>query len=385
MQINTLANADTLSARGFFSRIKGMNRLFIFTIVLPTLLAVLYFGLIASDVYISESHFIVVTPDRQAASSPLSAILSKSPSMARASDNSYTVQNFILSRDAIKLLDEKFNIVKLFSSSKIDRFNRFPGLDWWNDSFEDFCRYYQNKIVSLDIDNLSSISTLTVRAYTAEDAFKINKQLLELSEELVNQLNERGRQDMIRFAMNDVASAEKIAKAAALAQSGFRNQKGVINPEQQSTVNLQQIAKLQDELIATQAQLTQLQTFTTINPQIPALRQRVKYLQRGIEEETNRVAGGDRSLADKAAEYQRLALERDYADKQLASVLASLEQARSEALRKELYLERIAQPSAPDRAMEPRRIRGIFAALMLGLIAWGVLSLLVASIKEHRD
>ena len=61
----------------------------------------------------------------------------------------------------------------------------------------------------------------------------------------------------------------------------------------------------------------------------------------------------------------------------LASALATLEQARNEAQRKQLYIERIVQPIKPDEAMEPRRFRGIFATLMLGLVAWGILTMLI--------
>ncbi len=84
------------------------------------------------------------------------------------------------------------------------------------------------------------------------------------------------------------------------------------------------------------------------------------------------------------SKLQSLALERDFADKQLATALASLEQARTEALRKQLYIERVVQASLPDKAMEPRRIRGIFTTFILGLIAWGVLSLMISGIKEHH-
>lgn len=369
------------SAQGLIARIAGMNRLFLFTVVLPTLISVIYFGLIASDVYISESRFVVRSPERQTAS-PLGMLL-KGTGFSRSQDDTYTVQDFILSRDALKVLDDKLGLGKAFSSTKVDIFSRFAGLDWDN-SFEALHRYYQNK-VAMQLDSVSSISTLTARAFTAEDAFRINQQLLEMSEILVNQLNERGRQDMIRFAASEVAVAEKKAKAAALALSTYRNQKGVIDPERQSSIHLQQIAKLQDELIATQAQLTQLQTFTKSNPQIPSLQQRAQNLRQEIDAETTRVAGGDRSLANKAAEYQRFALEREFADKQLGSALASLEQARNEAQRKQLYLERIVQPSKPDMAMEPRRLRGVIAAFLLSLIAYGILTILLAGIREHLD
>ncbi|MEQ1517640.1 MAG: capsule biosynthesis protein, partial [Usitatibacteraceae bacterium] len=64
---------------------------------------------------------------------------------------------------------------------------------------------------------------------------------------------------------------------------------------------------------------------------------------------------------------------------------AALETAKSEALRKQLYLERLVQPNLPDKAEEPRRIRSVMTVLLLGLVAWGVISLLVASVREHTD
>jgi len=114
----------------------------------------------------------------------------------------------------------------------------------------------------------------------------------------------------------------------------------------------------------------------------------VHLLQSAIEAENSRVAGvgaGFGSLAGKAAEYQRLSLSKEFADRLLASALTTLEQARQDAQRQQLYLERIVQPSKPDKALEPRRIRSIVATFLLGLILWGVLTLLVGAIREHRD
>lgn len=361
--------------------ISHLDRFFVLTVVVPTLAAVVYFGLIASDVYISESRFVVRSPERQTAS-PLGIML-KGAGFSRSQDDGYAVHDFMLSRDALRALNDNLAIGKSYASSHIDVFSRFAGLDW-DDSFEALHRYYQKK-VNIQLDSVSSITTLTTRAFTPEDAYRMNAQLLDMSEVLVNQLNERGRKDMISFAAREVAEAEKKARAAALTLSSFRDQKEVIDPEKQSAIHLQQIAKLQEELIATKAQFAQVSAFSKDNPQIPALQKRVNTLQGEIDAETRRVAGGDRSLASKAAEYQHLALEREFAEKQLAAALASLEQARNEALRKQLYLERIVQPSKPDTALEPRRIRGIVATLVLGLITWGVLSLLVAGVREHRD
>lgn len=374
---------DFLTSRSISTSLRHSwqaHRLFWITVVFPTVAAILYFGLIASDVFISEARFVVRSPERQTAS-PLGMLL-KGTGFTRSQDDSYTVQDYILSRDALRALDEKLDLHSAFK--KGDLFSRFPGLSW-DDSFENMYRYYQ-KMISVQIDAASSIGTVTVRTFRAEEAQKVSVMLLEMAEELVNKLNERGRQDMVHFAANEVALAEEKAKKTALALAAYRNQKGVIDPEKQSAIPLQQVAKLQDELISNKAQLAQLQLSVKENPQIPVLKKRIQMLEAEIEHETAKVTGGGgKSLASKVVEYQRLALEKEFADKQLATALASLEQARNEAQRQQLYLERVAQPSLPDAAMEPKRMRNILATLIVSMIIWGILTLLIAGVKEHHE
>ena len=121
------------------------------------------------------------------------------------------------------------------------------------------------------------------------------------------------------------------------------------------------------------------------NPQIPSLNSRVDALRKTIASEGSKVAGADGSLTSKSAAYDRLQLEKVFAERQLATALAALETARNEAQRKQLYLERLVQPNLPDKALEPRRLRSVLMVFALGLVLWGVASLVVASVKEHAD
>jgi len=357
------------------------NWIFFLTVVLPTTIAILYYGLIASDVYISESRFVVRSPQRQVQTG-LSALLQGS-GFSRSQDDTYSVHDFVLSRDALTELDHDLGVIKLYASHDADFINRFPGLDW-DDSFEAFHRYYR-KQVSIDYDTASSITTLRVRAFTADASKKINDLLLKMGERLVNNLNDRSRQDLIKTAELEVQTAEEKIKNAAAALAGYRNTQTVFDPDRQSALQLQGVAKLQEELLNTQAQLDQVRRVSPNNPQVASLVSRVENLRGAIANETAKVAGSSGSLTSKSAAYERLALDKLFAEKQLAAAATSLESARSEALRKQLYLERLVQPNLPDKAVEPRRIRSVFMVLALGLVAWGVLSLLVASIKEHTD
>ena len=40
--------------------------------------------------------------------------------------------------------------------------------------------------------------------------------------------------------------------------------------------------------------------------------------------------------------------------------------------------------SLPDEATRPKRLRGIFTTFILGLVAWGILSMLLAGVREHQ-
>jgi capsular polysaccharide transport system permease protein len=377
--LETISALDAKKRRGFGVLGSG---LFWLTVLLPTLASLVYFGWLASDVYISESRFVVRTPQRSPQPGLLGSLL-QGGSFARAQDDAFTVHDFVLSRDALRELDAKRKLRPAFSDEAVDPLSRFPG-PFGDPSFESLFKFYQ-KHVKLEYDTVSSITTLRVSAFSPELARDVNADLLAMGERLVNQINERGRDDLIKFAAAEAAEAEAKAKAAAAAVANFRNQRGVFDPERQSAMQLQQVSKLQDELIATKLQLAQIQALSPQNPQIATLQKRAAGLQAEMEQEMAKVAGsGGNNFSNKASEFERLTLERAFADRQMASALTSLENARNEARRQQLYLERIVQPNLPDYALEPRRVRNIVATFVLGLVAWGVLTMLLSGVKEHQ-
>jgi capsular polysaccharide transport system permease protein len=303
--------------------------------------------------------------------------------LTHSEDDTYSIHDFILSRDALKELDEKGAVRRAFMSKSIDPINRFPGLSW-DDSFEELYRYY-GKHVGVEYDSTSSISTLTVHAYTAADAHTINDQLLQMSERLVNTLNERSRKDLIRFAEAEVKLAADKANAAGVALFEYRSMHAVFEPDKQAAIQLGSVAKIQEELVSTEAQLAQLRRLSPNNPQISGMESRADTLRAAIASEAAKVTSANGSFSARAPEFERLTLDSVFADKQLGIALADLETARNDAARQQLYLERLVQPNLPDKAMQPRRIRSVFTVFLIGMIAWGVVTLLIAAIREHAE
>lgn len=358
-----------------------LRPLFLMTVVLPTLLAVLYFGVFASPVYISESRFVVRSPNR-ASVSPLGAILSSS-GLASAGEETNAVLEYVESRDAMTATDADGLLRNAYGPQRAGWVDRFGGL-FGGTSQEHFYDYFLGK-VTIETDPATQVAKLSVRAFSAKDAREINRRLIVQSEALVNQLAERAQSDAITIAEKEVEQAKDRAREAAVELARFRNREGIIDPQQEAEIGLQMVSKLQDSLIAARTQLQQMETYTPDASQIPYLRTRVRSLEREIGEQTGRIAGGGRSLSEAATKYQELLLASELSEKLLAAKLATLEDAQAEARRKRAYVQRVAEPSLPDYAMEPRRFRGIVATLLLSLLVWGVLSTLLAGIREHRD
>jgi capsular polysaccharide transport system permease protein len=350
------------------------------SVLVPVFLSVLYFGFIASDVYVSESRFVIRSPGRAQSMGMVDSLL-QGTALGHAQDDTYSVHDFILSRDALRQLDMDLGLRKAYSSHRVDVFDRFPGLDW-DDSFESLYIYYLHHI-TVDYDPSTSISTLTVRAFAPVDARNLNDRLLQMAERLVNRLNERSRQDLIEVAAREVQLAEARAASATLALAAFRNRQSVFEPERQSALQLEGVLKLQGDLIAIEAQINQIRSVSPTSPQLSALESQAETLRRAIRSESDKVTGGNASLSSKSTNFERLALERDFAEKQLAAANLSLEAARSESRRQALYLERLVEPNEPDASTEPRRARSILATLVVGLLVFGVLSMLLAGVREH--
>ena len=360
---------------------KKLNPLFWLTVLFPTAFAGVYFGMFASDIYVSESSFVVRSPRSQSSLTGVGALL-QSTGFSRSQDDTYSVQEYMRSRTALAELEQNLPL-RAFYTEKGDVLSRFNvfGL---NDTQEAFYRYFKERL-SIDVDSISGIATLRVRAFNAEEGQQINERLLKEGESLINRLNERARKDTIEFAEQAVADAEKNVNETAQALSQYRIKNKIFDLPAQSGVQISLISSLKSELIRVETQLAQLVSITPDNPQVPALQMRQKSLKKEIDEQTRQLSGNGNSATTQTADYQRLMLANELAQQQLTAAMTSLQNTRGEADRQQLYLEVISQPSKPDWALEPNRIYNIIATLIIGLMLYGVLSLLIASVREHKN
>lgn len=350
-------------------------------VVLPTLLATYYYFVVATPQYVSEARFVV---RGQSGAQPgmLSGLL-QSAGIGRAQDDTFAVHDFILSRDALEELGQRTDLRALFARPEADPLSRFP----WPYAGETFEHLYKHYLRQVDVayDSTTGVTKIAVKAFRPEDAKLVTTALLEASERLVNRMNDRQREHAMSDARREVALTEDRVEAVAARIAGFRNREAIIDPDRQSVAMLQGITELETRVIQANTQIAELTRSSPRSPLIPTAQRRVVALQTQIDEARAKVTGVEGSLVPKMTEFGLLTLQREFANKALASATTSLEIARVTAERQQIYIDQIVKPNEADYAAYPKRFIqvGIVFATCFGLYTIGLL--LVAGAREHRS
>lgn len=357
------------------------HALLLITFVLPSTIAVLYYGLIAADRYTSEAQFVVRSQSRTSIDQIAGAIPA-STGMERASDEASAVHQFVRSRDAVDLLLKNADLRAILSRPESDPVWRFPG--WFSKDLKEklFDRYLD--FVSIKQDSATGISTLVVQSFRPEDSVRIAQVLLQGSEALINRLNERARRDTIHAAVAEVETAKERAFQRREELTAFRTRAGTVDPAKSSQNLLETIGKLSFEAAQVSAQLAEAQRNSPQGPQITNLRNRSQAIEQQIAEEKRQIGGSAQALAPIIAEYERLVLEREFGDRVLASALSSLESARIESQRQQLYLERVVEPHAADYPSQPKRLLWIAIVMALSFSVHAISRSLVNNLRGHE-
>lgn len=355
---------------------------FLVTVALPTALSIVYFGLIASPQYQSEVEFVVRGQTSQTPSM-LSGLISAATSGGGGSEDTYAVQEYITSRDAAQLMLRTRDLAKVFDTPKADFVARYPNF-YTGTTFEHFYAYYQRH-VEAELDTITGISTLRVQTFSADDSQRIARALIAAAEQLVNEMNERQRENTISSSRKERDEALQRLKKVNTEIDGYRNQTAMLDPTKQSRPLLTDIAGLETMQMATRVQLEQLQRSTPDSPLIPTLKRRLDAFDKEIAASSTRVTGGDTSFVPKISGYEDLIFQRKLLEKEVAAADTALDAARVQADRQQLYLEEVTKPNRPDYAEYPKSLIDIAIVFATTFGLYLMAALLIAGAREHKS
>jgi len=349
-------------------------------VLAPTLLAALYFGLLAADQYQTEVHISLRASQQQAMPSAFGAMLTGMSGMSQSIQDVRGIVEYLQSHDAVQSLAETADLRNILSHPDADRFTRLPE----NASTEKLREVYRDHIDA--IFNMETSTVIVyVRAYSPQDAQKLAQSIISLSENEVNNLNTRAEEDALKLARAELARAENYAAEVRRDMVAFRETSSDINPTNKTGAIEGTIAKLEEERNKTQVELRELRSYAIAsNPQLRTLQRRLDALNQQVKQEQARLTGASgATYTKKLSDYEELVMRQEMAQQAYASALVSLENARLEAQRQKSYVVPIVRPHMPQDATYPQRGRNILLAFIASLLTFGIVRLIIAGVRDH--
>ncbi len=354
------------------------------TVIVPSIASILYLAFMASDQYIASARFAVRSVQAETAAS-LTETSTNAPSTLPplVGQDGYIIVTYIRSHAIVAELLKKTDLRAIFRRSEADFWARLPK----DASFEELVDYWR-EMVTANVDGPSGIVTIHARAFRPNDALLLAQLVLEASEKLANEVSARARADSVSRAEAEVKRSELEMHKALDDMRRFREEVGFIDPLTTASTTAKLIGTAMSEKIKLETELfAATRTLSENAPSVVTLRNTLRSIDEQIEKLKGSLTGSSeqgQTIAQVLVRYERLELQRIFAEKVMISSQDALERAKRRAERQMIYISVFVPPSLPEESRYPQRIAFSFIIPICLLIIWGIFALLAATIEDHR-
>lgn len=357
---------------------------FIALVIVPTILWAAYLWTRATDQYVSTLAFSVRQEDSQPSMDLLGGLAAFGGMSSGASDTDILYQ-YILSPDMVENVDKRLNLSAAFSR------------EWPNDfifaynpdgSIEDLTDYWERQ-VKVYYDSSTGLITLNVSAFTPEGAQQIAQAILEESTDKINELSSVAREDSMRLSRSELEKARTELTEARQNMTSFRMRTQIVDPQADLAGQMGVLTQLQSQLAEQLLQLDMLmENAQPSDNRVLQAQQKEAALRKLIASERDKFGReghgpAGESYAQLVAEYEKLAVDREFAEGAYRSARANYELALVDAQRQSRYLAAHITPRIPQSSTEPRRLQLLAMVAGLLLIAWSIMSLIYYSVRDR--
>lgn len=358
----------------------GLLRGFYLFVCLPVIMAAGYLYFVAQPQYASTMGFAVRSEEASTPADILGGIVSLSGSSS-GSDTDVLFE-FIRSQRMVRAVDQRMGLRTIWSASGDPVFG-VPE----DASIEDLLSYWQ-RMVKVFYDSSSGLIELRIHAFDPIQAQALGRVIYEESSLLINDLSAIAREDAIRYAANELDLAVERLREARQAVAEFRLRTQILDPEADILGRMGLLNGLQEQLASAQIELDIVnQTTSASDPRVERAERRVKVIKARIAEERARFSTDEGTAhgayANLVGEYERLAVDLQFAETAYLSALAGFESARAEALRKSRYLAAYVEPTLAETPEYPQRLTLllILGGFLFG--TWATLTMIYYSVRDR--
>ena len=361
-----------------------MRPMVVWMIIIPMILAVIYYVAFASSRYLSHSQVVVRQAESgQQASVPGLALLMGSVDPASREYTLY-LREHVLSHDMLQHLESELDWTAHYASQTSDPL-------YWLDAeapLEERLKYYR-RTVEATYDDTTGLLTIDVQAFEPEFARQVLQEILKSSEVFVNDISRGMANEQLEFARRELTASTERYEDSKKLMLDFQNRYNVLDAEATAVSMVGIVSTLEAEIAKENANLKALvSSLAPEAPQIRAQRTKINALEDQLEFEKKRITSIgvlDDPLNALASEYRKLQVDATVAEEFYATSLAVVENAKLEATKNVRNLVQVVAPNLPEDVSYPRVIYNLITIFIVLCLLFGISRFVIASIEDHRE
>jgi len=345
-------------------------------------LAALYYSFIAADQYVAEARFSV-SSGSQTGLEALSSI-SSMLSIGRSEDGQI-IAEYVKSRTIVDEVQKKIDLRQIFNPGSYDLLAEAPR----DFTIEEFVKYWKRQ-VTITVDRTGGLVTLSVRTFSPEDSLSLTKEIITISERMVNRLTRRNQENALGEADRELTLSKARLEKSVTDMRDARIAAGVLDVDLTAAGYTEIVTKLQMSLSKLETQINSLTNSNTSNaPQLVPLQAQANALRQQIASYESRLTGGagttgnTNALAAQASVLADRAIELSIAQDEYKMAVASYESARLSMEKQRSYLMVYVQPNLPEEAIYPRRMLMWATISAVAFLLWALVAGLAILVRDN--
>ncbi|MEM5476116.1 sugar transporter [Pacificibacter sp. AS14] len=360
----------------------GLIIVFCALVAFPTITSALYLFAIADDQYHSTVGFSIQKKDETSPVELLGGITSLAGSATSDADILY---EYIRSQEMVEAIDARLDLRSIYSKPTFDPVFAFAP----EKMIEDLIDYWQ-RVVRIYYDSSTGLIELEVLAFTPEDATAVTQAIFEESSRLINEISDVAREDITRYADEELDIAVERLKVARQALTEFRSRTQIVDPSADIQGQMGLLNTLQAQLAESLIDMDILADNTRVgDTRLDQAKTRIEVIRARIAEERNKLGVGDTSgregsYATLVSEYERLIVDREFAEASYTAALMGYDAAVSDARQQNRYLAAYIKPTKAQSSQYPRRYAIVALIGLFSFLMWSIVTLVYYSIRDRR-
>ena len=348
-------------------------------VVLPTILAGIYYFAVATPLYATKSQFLIQQADSGGVGGAGGLL---SGTQLATNPDSVSVQSYLNSRAAMLRLDEDKGFKRTFQDPSVDPILRLPE----DASNEAAYKIYQD-MVKIGYDPTEGVINLEVISPDPELSQEFTLALIGYAEGQVDQMTARLRADQMEGADKSYQDAEARVLEAQERVQALQQRMGVLDPVAEGSAVMSQVTRLEGELTEKRLELGQLQANARPNQsRVVGVQGDIERLQQMIAETRSQLTqdtGNRASLAAISGEIRIAESDLETRQTLLAGAAEQMESARLEANKQVRYLSMSLPPVAADTPTYPKAFQNTIVAFLIFAALYLMLSLTASILREQ--